>query len=424
MNTPDLIVIGAGAAGLMCAITAAKRGRRVLVLERSNKAGKKILMSGGGRCNFTNLHITPERYISANPHFCKSALSRYTQWDFIALVEKYGIEYFEKETVDGLSGQLFCRQSAKLIVAMLMAECREAGVEVKLNCEIEKVIHPSATWSKHTKKGSSSETTAEGDNFRIKTSLGTFSSKNLVVATGGLSIPSLGGSGFAFELAESFGLRVLPKSAGLVPFTFTDAMHDVCERLAGVSTEATLYSEPHTSNPQVSFREDILFTHRGLSGPAALQLSSYWKPGKAIIINLFPDLVAWKLLQNWKQGHPKSLLRTQLDQHLPRKLVRELQQLWWPELAETALAEWPNVWLESVAQQLGGWSLKPACTEGYRTAEVTLGGVDTRDLSSKTMESKTPGLYFIGEAVDVTGHLGGFNFQWAWSSGFVAGEAV
>ncbi len=424
MNTPDLIVIGAGAAGLMCAITAAKRGRRVLILERSNKAGKKILMSGGGRCNFTNLHITPDRYVSANPHFCKSALSRYTQWDFIALVEKHGIEYFEKETVDGLSGQLFCRQSAKLIVAMLKEECREAGVEVKLNCEIEKVIHSSATWNKHGIKGGSSETSAEGDNFRLKTSLGTFSSEKLVVASGGLSIPSLGGSGFAYELAECFGLRLLPKSAGLVPFTFTDSMHDVCERLSGVSIEAILYSEPHTSSPQVSFREDILFTHRGLSGPAALQLSSYWKPGETIIINLFPDLDTWKLLLNWKQGHPRSLLRTQLDQHLPRKLVLELQQMWWPELAETALAEWPNVWLESVAQQLGGWSLKPAGTEGYRTAEVTLGGVDTRDLSSKTMESKTPGLFFIGEAVDVTGHLGGFNFQWAWSSGFVAGEAV
>jgi predicted flavoprotein YhiN len=432
MKAPDLIVIGAGAAGLMCAITAARRGRRVLVLERSNKVGKKILMSGGGRCNFTNLHITPDRYISANPHFCKSALSRYTQWDFIALVEKHGIEYFEKETVDGLSGQLFCRQSSKLIVAMLKTECQEAGVEIKVNCDIEAVIHSSATWVSGGSRGarrlkdisSLIEGNATPDSgFRLKTSLGNFTSENLVVAAGGLSIPSLGGSGIGYELAESFGLRLRPKSAGLVPFTFTDSMHDVCNRLSGVSTEAVLFSDPQTS-PQVSFREDILFTHRGLSGPAALQLSSYWQPGEHIIINLLPDLDAWQLLLSWKQGHPKSLLRTHLDHQLPRKLVLELEKMWWPELAETALAEWPNIWLESVAQQLGGWSLKPAGTEGYRTAEVTLGGVDTRDLSSKTMESTTPGLFFIGEVVDVTGHLGGFNFQWAWSSGFVAGEAV
>jgi len=412
MGNLDLIVIGAGAAGLMCAITAANRGRRVLVLERSNKVGKKILMSGGGRCNFTNLHVTPDRYISANPHFCKSALSRYTQWDFIALVEKHGIEYFEKETVDGLSGQLFCRQSSKLIVAMLKTECQQAGVEIKLNCDIDAV------------EALTGGMAIPGGGFRLKTSLGNFTSEKLVVAAGGLSIPSLGGSGIGYELAESFGLHLKPKSAGLVPFTFTDSMHDVCNRLSGVSTEAILFSEPHSSNQQISFREDILFTHRGLSGPAALQLSSYWQPGESIIINLLPDHDAWKLLLNWKEGHPKSLLRTHLDHHLPRKLVLELQQMWWPELAGTALAEWPNVWLESVAQQLDGWSLKPAGTEGYRTAEVTLGGVDTRDLSSKTMESTTPGLYFIGEVVDVTGQLGGFNFQWAWSSGFVAGEAV
>lgn len=433
MENLDLIVIGAGAAGLMCAITAARRGRRVQVLERSNKVGKKILMSGGGRCNFTNLHITPDRYVSANPHFCKSALSRYTQWDFIALVEKHGIEYFEKETVDGLSGQLFCRQSSKLIVAMLKTECQQAGVEIRLNCDIEAVLHSSATWVSGGSRGvkrikaipSLIEGTAAPDGgFHLKTGLGNFTSEKLVVAAGGLSLPSLGGSGIGYELAESFGLRLLPKSAGLVPFTFTDSMHDVCDRLSGISTEVILFSDPGHSGPQVSFREDILFTHRGLSGPAALQLSSYWQPGESIIINLLPDHDVWKLLLSWKQGHPKSLLRTHLDHQLPRKLVLELEQMWWPELAETALAEWPNVWLESVAQQLGGWMLKPAGTEGYRTAEVTLGGVDTRDLSSKTMESTTPGLFFIGEVVDVTGHLGGFNFQWAWSSGFVAGDAV
>ena len=419
MKNPDLIVIGAGAAGLMCAITAAQRGKRVLVLERSNKAGKKILMSGGGRCNFTNLHVAPDRFISANPHFCKSALSRFTQWDFIARVEAHGIAYFEKETVNGLSGQLFCRESSKLIVAMLMEECRQAGVEIKLNCEIEAVLHAKANWHAQPRKGGNDENKpVHGDGFRLVTNQGKFTSPALVVAAGGLSIPSLGGSGIGYELAETFGLRLLAKTAGLVPLTFTDAMHDVCGRLSGVSTEAVLF------NDRKSFREDLLFTHRGLSGPAALQISSYWHPGEAISANLLPDHHANELLFSWKQQHPRTLLRTHLDHLLPRKLVLELEQLWWPELAETALAEWPSVWLEAIAQKLSSWSLKPAGTEGYRTAEVTLGGIDTRDLSSKTMESSTPGLFFIGEVVDVTGHLGGFNFQWAWSSGYVAGAAV
>jgi len=427
MKSPDLIIIGAGAAGLMCAMTAAKRGRRVLVLERANKPGKKILMSGGGRCNFTNLYVAPDRFLSANPHFCKSALSRYTQWDFISLVEKHGIEYFEKETTNGLSGQLFCRQSAKLILAMLMEECRQAGVEIRLNCEIEAVLHATATWVGNAAGGARSLPTGSGQatdrsptatGFHLRTSVGTFTSEALVVASGGLSVPSLGGSGIGYELAQSFGLRLLPRTAGLVPFTFTDAMHAVCERLAGVSTGAVLF------NDRQSFREDILFTHRGLSGPAALQLSSYWSPGEPVNISLLPDQDVLERMLDWKQHQPRTLLRTHLDQLLPRKLVLELEQLWWPELAETALAEWPHVWLEAVAQKLESWALKPAGTEGYRTAEVTLGGVDTRGLSSKTMESNLPGLFFIGEVIDVTGHLGGFNFQWAWSSGFVAGQAV
>lgn len=411
----------------MCAITAANRGRRVLVLERSNKIGKKILMSGGGRCNFTNLYVTPERYLSQNPHFCKSALSRYTQWDFIALVEKHGIEYFEKETVNGLSGQLFCQQSSKLIVAMLLDECNKAGVDIRLNCETRSIRHNSASWTNQHLKTTDSKTArpvrtgrkhAETGRFEVDTNLGTFCSDQLVIATGGLSIPSLGGSGLAYELAESFGLRLLPKTAGLVPFTFTDAMHAVCGRLSGVSTQAVLF------NDRAAFREDILFTHRGLSGPAALQVSSYWRPGEILFCNLLPDVQAIELLLNWKQERPKSLLRTLLDQHLPRKLVIELEKLQWRDNAETPMAEWSNARLESLAEQLSAWPLKPAGTEGYRTAEVTLGGVDTRDLSSKTMESIVPGLFYIGEAVDVTGHLGGFNFQWAWASGFVAGEAV
>ena len=421
MNSPDLIIIGAGAAGLMCAITAARRGRRVLVLERSNKIGKKILMSGGGRCNFTNLQVAPDRYLSANPHFCKSALSRYTQWDFIEWVEQSGIEYFEKETVNGLSGQLFCQQSSKLILAMLMGECRKLEIEIRTGCETEAVLHTSATWVAQGHKppdisGFSGDKTSGG--FHLKTNQGWFSSEVLVVAAGGLSIPSLGGSGIGFELAECFGIRVLPRTPGLVPFTFTDVIHDVSGRLSGISTEAILF------NDRQSFREDLLFTHRGLSGPASLQLSSYWQPGESFSVNLLPDYNALELLLTWKQQQPKSLLRTHLDHVLPRKLVLELEQLYWPEMAETALAEWPNTRLGAVASLLEAWPLKPAGTEGYRTAEVTLGGVDTRDLSSKTMESKTPGLFFIGEVVDVTGHLGGFNFQWAWSSGFVAGDRV
>jgi predicted Rossmann fold flavoprotein len=367
--------------------------------------------------------VAPDRFASANPHFCKSALSRYTQWDFIALVEKHGIEYFEKETINGLSGQLFCQQSSKLILAMLMEECRQADVEIRLNCEIEAVHHSSAAWVNNAKRsnagpGTSADKAGSEGSFHLSTSLGKFVSEVLVVAAGGLSVPSLGGSGIGYELAESFGLRLLPRSPGLVPFTFTDAMHAVCERLSGISTGAVLF------NDRQSFREDILFTHRGLSGPAALQLSSYWSPGEEIRACLLPDRNVMELLLNWKGQHPRALLRTQLDHLLPRKLVLELEQLWWPELAETALAEWPHVWLEAVAQELETWALKPAGTEGYRTAEVTLGGVDTRDLSSKTMESTRPGLFFIGEVVDVTGHLGGFNFQWAWSSGFVAGQAL
>jgi predicted Rossmann fold flavoprotein len=398
MPAYDTIIIGAGAAGLMCALTAGQRGRRVLVLDRSNKAGKKILMSGGGRCNFTNLHVAPERFISANPHFCKSALSRYTQWDFIELVERHGIEYFEKETVNGLSGQLFCRQSSKQIVALLLNECAAAGVEIRTGCETETVRHK--------------------DGYDLETSQGAFSAETLVVASGGLSIPSLGGSGFGYQLAQQFGLRLLPTSAGLVPFTFCGDLKELCSRLSGLSCEVILNLD------QASFREDILFTHRGLSGPAALQLSSYWKPGESIQLNLLPGQDPARLLAGWKLEHTKALLRTQLSTQLPRKLVLELEALHWPELRETPLAEWPDRLLEETARTLQAWELKPAATEGYRTAEVTLGGVDTRDLSSKTMESEIPGLFFIGEVVDVTGHLGGFNFQWAWASAHAAGQAV
>jgi predicted Rossmann fold flavoprotein len=398
MLIPDTIILGAGAAGLMCAITAAQRGRKVLVLDRSNKVGKKILMSGGGRCNFTNLHVSPERYLSANPHFCKSALSRYTQWDFIEMVERHRIGYFEKETVNGLSGQLFCEDSSKQIVAMLLAECEQNGVEILTGCETAEVTH--------------------NGSFQLETSRGKWSCGSLVVACGGLSIPSLGGSGFGYVLAEQFGLRLLPTSAGLVPFTFSDSRKEQFARLSGLSCEVVI------SNPRASFREDLLFTHRGLSGPAVLQISSYWKPGESIEINLLPDWDVTALIVGWKSAHPRSLLRTLLATLLPGKLVHEYESLLWPENSEKPLADWPDRQLEQVAGQFAAWKLKPAATEGYRTAEVTLGGVDTRDLSSKTMESGIPGLFFIGEVVDVTGHLGGFNFQWAWSSGHAAGVAL
>ena len=394
----DTLIIGAGAAGLMCAITAAQRGRRVIVLDRSNKPGKKILMSGGGRCNFTNLHIAPDRFLSANPHFCKSALSRYTQWDFIELVERHGIEYFEKETVNGLSGQLFCRQSSRQIVAALLEECHQAGVEVVTGCETTEVN--------------------QNNGFHLESNQGKFSAETLVVASGGLSVPSLGGSGFGYQLAEQFGLRQLPLTAGLVPLTFTGALNEMFARLSGVSCEVNI------SNPRASFREDMLFTHRGLSGPAVLQISSYWKPGEGIVVNLLPDHDSAALLGAWKSSHPRSLLRTQLSSMLPGKLVAELESLFWSESRDRPLAEWQDRQLLRLAKTLQAWDIKPAATEGYRTAEVTMGGVDTRDLSSKTMESKVAGLFFIGEVVDVTGHLGGFNFQWAWSSGHVAGSNV
>ena len=394
MMHADVIVLGGGAAGLMCAATAGRRGRRVLVLEGSNRVGKKILMSGGGRCNFTNLHCEPANFISANPHFCKSALSRYTQWDFIALVEKYGIPYHEKE-----SGQLFCDNSSKDIVAMLLAECEQAGVEIRTSVGIEAVSYDSG--------------------YTTRTAQGNFTSTALVVATGGLSIPKMGATGFGYQVARQFGLDVLPTRAGLVPFTFSGAMQDLTERLSGVSTPAIV------STDAASFPGDILFTHRGLSGPATLQVSSYWRPGEAISIDLLPgENIAARLLR-MKQEHPKSLLRTALGTLLPRALVAELQTLLWPRQAELPLADFANSLLESIGRQMAEWSLRPSGTEGYRTAEVTLGGVDTGALSSQTMEARNrPGLYFVGEVVDVTGHLGGFNFQWAWASGHAAGMVV
>ena len=391
----DCIVIGGGAAGLFCALTAGQRGRKVLVLDSSNKVGKKILMSGGGRCNFTNLHIDPENYISSNPHFVKSALSSYTQWDFIALVEKHGIAYHEKTL-----GQLFCDKSSKQILEMLLTECEEVGVEILTHCQITSVEQLS-------------------DEYSLQTSLGEFTCHSLVVATGGLSIPTMGATGFGYELAEQFGLDVLDRSAALVPFTFSDQWKSLCERLAGLSTDVVMASSGQ------SFREGLLFTHRGLSGPVSLQVSSYWSPGQPITINLMPDCDASEYLLDAKGHHGKSLVRTVLTQLLPKTLVNELEALLWSSYQTMPLAEIPDAVLRKIGSSLSAWTLKPSGTEGYRTAEVTLRGIDTRHISSKTMEcSEHRGLYFIGEVVDVTGHLGGYNFQWAWSSGYAAGSVV
>lgn len=394
MSTPDIIIIGGGAAGLMCAIAAGSRDRRVVVLEGSNKIGKKILMSGGGRCNFTNLHCDPSQFISHNPRFCISALSRYTQWDFIALVEKHAIPYHEKTL-----GQLFCDNSSKDIVAMLRAECESAGVEIVTHCGINSID--------------------ANDGFRVHSDKGRFECSSLVVACGGLSIPKMGASGFGYQIARQFGHTVHETRAGLVPFTFSGTMQEITERLSGVSMAATV------SIGGTSFSEDILFTHRGMSGPAILKLSNYWSPGDTIQLNLLPQRNAADFLLSAKRAQPKALLRTVLATVLPRALVSELQALFWPSLAEAPLTGITDNTLSDIAHEITHWSLKPAGTEGYRTAEVTLGGVDTTELSSKTMESTLmQGLYFIGEVVDVTGHLGGFNFQWAWSSGWAAGQAI
>ena len=393
MNNYDVIVIGGGAAGLFCALTAGQRGRSVLVLDSSNKVGKKILMSGGGGCNFTNLDITPENYLSNNPHFCISALNRYNQWQFIDLVEHHQIPYHEKG-----HGELFCDNSSKDILKMLLDDCAAAQVVIRTKAIVSQ-IQP-----------------VEEGGFSLSLAGQTIHCQSLVVASGGLSIPTLGASGFGYDIAEQFDLNVLPRSAGLVPFTFSDWVKDISETNSGLSLDVEM------SVNGMSFRENLLFTHRGISGPAALQLSSYWKPGQFISINLLPDQDALALLLGYKQSNPKSLLRNLIGPLLSKGFTQSLQARYWPQYAETPAAEIPNTVLVSLAGHLSNWQLKPSGTEGYRTAEVTLCGVDTDHISSKTMECKSQsGLYFVGEVLDVTGHLGGYNFQWAWASGYAAG---
>jgi predicted Rossmann fold flavoprotein len=393
MNKFDVIIIGAGAAGLFCAIEAGKRGRQVLVLDHANKAGKKILMSGGGRCNFTNYHINPVDYISHNPHFCKSALSRYTQWDFINLVKKHNISFHEKAL-----GQLFCDNKSKDILEMLLNECDSAGVTIYLETSIEKIEKVSDT------------------HFKLNTTRGEFQCESLVIASGGLSIPTMGASPFAYKIAEQFDIKVWPTRAGLVPLTLDVQDKDKYAVLSGIGVDSLVY------NDRQSFREFILFTHRGLSGPAVLQLSSYWQPGEAIHINLLPDIDLLDVLKYARDATPLKQLSTLLCTYLPKRVV----DVWLPdEWLLKKLADMSNRDLERLATQFNAWGIKPNGTEGYRTAEVTLGGVDCNALSSKTMAANdVPGLYFIGEAVDVTGWLGGYNFQWAWSSGWAAGQVV
>ena len=390
----DVIIVGAGAAGLMCAITAGRRGRKVLVLEVSNKPGKKILMSGGGRCNFTNLHTEADKFLSKNPKFCKSALSRYTHADFLELVDKHDVEYHEK-----VLGQLFCNNSSKDILNMLLAEAKKEKVTIKTNCQIKKYKYE--------------------EYFELTTNQERYKATSLVIASGGLSVPTLGGTDFGYKIAEKFGHKITELRPALVPFVFTDAFKIMTEKLSGLSLPVCI------STSKYQFVESVLFTHRGLSGPAVLQISSYWKEGDDIKINLLPSIDCMMFLTEQKYHQPKALLRTIFSQLLPRKLVLELEEIWWPDKKETSLAELPELFFKNLSDKIHNWKLKPSATEGYRTAEVTLGGVDTDYVSSKTMESKRQkDLYFIGEVLDVTGHLGGFNFQWAWASGYVAGEVV
>jgi len=386
----DVIIIGAGASGLMCAIEAGKRGRKVRVLDHANKAGKKILMSGGGRCNFTNYSIEPDNFISHNPHFCKSALRRYSQWDFLALIGRYQIPFHERD-----HGQLFCDDSAKDILDMLLAECDKVGADVQLNTRIDTVER-------------------QADRFHVKTSQGNFTCQSLVVASGGLSIPKMGATPLGYKIAEQFGIKVLPTSAGLVPFTLQPEDKEKFSALSGIAVPCVV------SNNRQSFSENVLFTHRGLSGPAILQISSYWHAGEEVTINLLPQINLDSELKAKRQQKIKSKLKTILEGYLPKRLISAFLP---EDLLDLSMQDVSDKQIRQVAGQLNNWTIKPNGTEGYRTAEVTSGGVDCDAVSSKTMESKqVPGLYFIGEVLDVTGWLGGYNFQWAWSSAWCAGQ--
>jgi predicted Rossmann fold flavoprotein len=393
----EVIVIGAGAAGLMCAATAAARGRKVLVIDHANKMAKKVLMSGGGRCNFTNYFVEPDNFISSNPHFCKSALSRYTQWDFIALVEKHQIAYSEKTL-----GQLFCDKSSKDIRDLLLNECKSTGARIQLKTEVNKV-------------------TATENGFNLTSSIGELQCQSLVIATGGLSIPTMGASGFGYQIGEQFGHKIIPTQAGLTPLLFSGKKLDEFKQLAGNSIQVEVSCLDANQQP-VSFKEAILFTHKGLSGPAILQISSYWQQGQSIQINLLPHLNVNDWLEQQITQRPeinlKTLLATEFSQAIATYFVEQLG-------INCKLKQIEHKDILTITDFLQSWTLYPEQVEGYKVAEVTLGGIDTQAISSKTFESKNqPGLYFIGEVLDVTGWLGGFNFQWAWASGYAAGSYV
>jgi len=392
LETVDIVVIGAGAAGMMCAIEAAKRGRSVLVVDHAKAAGEKIRISGGGRCNFTNLHASPKNYLSQNPHFCISALSRYTQRDFIALVERFGIAYHEKTL-----GQLFCDGSALQIIEMLLAEMKRHGARLKLGCSVSSV-----------------EKSAQG--FSLQLSDGPAHCRSLVVACGGKSIPKMGATGLGYDIATQFGLRIVETRPALVPLTFEPNTLERLKPLAGVAVDAVV------ACGKTKFAEAMLFTHRGISGPSILQISSYWREGDEIRIAMLPETDIFDALREQRKQNGKQALQTALALYLPRKLAQTIAE----DVGATGhLADMSDKMFRRVEAAINDWRIKPAGSEGYRTAEVTLGGVDTRELDSKTMEAKSvPGLFFIGEVVDVTGWLGGYNFQWAWSSGWVAGQSA
>ncbi len=379
---------------MFCAAQAGQLGCRVLLLDNGKKPGRKILMSGGGRCNFTNMYVEPAAYLSQNPHFCKSALARYTQWDFIELVGKYGIAWHEKTL-----GQLFCDDSAEQIVNLLLSECEKGGVQIRLRSEILSV-----------------ERDEQG--YRLQVNGEMLTAKKLVIASGGLSMPGLGASPFGYRVAEQFGLKVLPTRAGLVPFTLHKPLLEQLQVLSGVSVPSTITAENGTL-----FRENLLFTHRGLSGPAVLQISSYWQPGEFVTVNLLPDCDLEAFLNEQRGAHPNQSLKNTLAMQLPKRLVECLQQL--GQIPDVTLKQLNVRDQQALVETLTAWRVQPNGTEGYRTAEVTLGGVDTNELSSRTMEArKAPGLYFIGEVMDVTGWLGGYNFQWAWSSAWACAQAL
>jgi predicted Rossmann fold flavoprotein len=398
MSKWDVIIIGGGAAGLFCAIQAGKRGRTVLVLEHSETIGKKIRISGGGRCNFTNIYTNPDNFTSANPHFCKSALARYTPADFISLVEKHRIAYHEKKL-----GQLFCDGSSQQIIDMLLRECETAGVEIRCGCQVHNV-------NKDPRAGS----------FSVRTSQGTLRSSSLVIATGGLSIAPLGATDFGYRIARQFGLRIEEPRPALVPLTLTSQMLKQLAKLSGVSLEALVSCAGRDSRHRAEFRENVLITHRGLSGPAILQISTYWKRGTPISINLLPGKDVYEMLRSNQSSGIE--LANLLSRHLPKRFAEV-----WCELyaASKPLKQYDVSELRDIAKRFHSMQITPSGTEGFKKAEVTAGGVATTELSSRTMEAKrVPGLYFIGEVVDVTGQLGGYNFQWAWASGHAAGQFV